>query len=251
MLMLRCLGVSAQPQEARLLFQTREEILDLEADHLGNLYLLHRDRLVKTDGSGQELARFSRPDLGVPDRINVYDPMRILLFYPGFNQLIILDNQLNPIVPPISLFDWGLVDVPCAAIADENNLWLYDQVADRLLKMDVRDGRQLFSTPPLTQLIGQENQPLRLRTNVRGLLVLMEEGIARFDAMGNFSVFSPLPHVPEDLHLRDQSYTLSMQQTIMTEEGQGLHHLEEQAHWTDDGERLYWTEGKAVWCKIY
>lgn len=238
-------------QEAQLLFNVQETILDLEADHLGHLYVLHRDRLIKTDRSGQELARFSRPDLGIPDRINVYDPMRILLFYRNFNLLLVLDNQLNLITAPISLFDWGLVDVPCAALADENYLWLYDQVSDRLLKVDLRDGRSVFRSPPLTQLVGRENQPLRLRTNVRGLFVLLEEGVAVFDAMGNFSAFVPQTSPTDDLHLRAQGYLLSAAGVIQTAEGKEVQRLPPNAHWTDDGERLYWTEGRKIWWRSF
>ena len=163
-----------------------EPILDLEADHLGHLYLVFNDRLIKTDEYGLEIARFSRPDLGIPSQVQVQDPMRVLLHYPEFNQMLLLDNRLNPIRPALSFFDLGMADVPCAALTDEHFLWLFDQASDRLLKMDMRRMEIVFRTPPITQLLQEESRILGLRCNVRGVYLLLETGLVEFDTMGNF-----------------------------------------------------------------
>jgi hypothetical protein len=163
-----------------------EPILDLEADHLGHLYLVLNDRLVKTDEHGLEIARFSRPDLGIPSQVQVQDPMRVLLHYPEFNQMLLLDNRLNAIQPALSFFDLGMADVPCAALTDEHFLWLFDQASDRLIKMDMRRTQIVFRTPPITQLLQEESRILGLRCNVRGVYLLVEKGLLEFDTMGNF-----------------------------------------------------------------
>jgi hypothetical protein len=200
---------------------------------------------VKCDAQGNEIARFSRPDLGVPDRINVYDPMRILLHYTGFNQIVLLDNRLNPIMEPINLFELGLVDVPCVAIADENFLWLYDQASDRLIKLNMREMKITFRTPPITQLLGLENQPLRIRTNVRGLFILMEEGLAAFDAMGNFIGFTPLVGL-NDIHLRKDDWLASKGLKLYSSKDQNRIPLPKCEHWTLDNENLIYSSDKRV-----
>jgi hypothetical protein len=200
----------AQKEEAaeELLFKVNQAILDIEADHLGQLYLLYSDKLVKTDEDGNEISRFSRPDLGIPDHVQVYDPMRILLHYSAFNQIILLDNRLNPLTEAISFFNLGLVDVPSSALADENFVWAYDQVYDQLLKIDIRVPEVSFRTPPITQLIQKESTFIQLRSNVRGVVILVDKGVIEFDAMGNFSSFTSFDS-GDDLHLIENGWILS------------------------------------------
>ena len=143
----------------------------------GHLYLVFNDRLVKTDEHGLEIARFSCPDLGIPSQVQVQDPMRVLLHYAEFNQMLLLDNRPTPIRPALSFFDLGMADVPCAALTDEHFLWLFDQASDRLIKMDMRRTQIVFRTPPITQLLQEESRILGLRCNVRGVYLLVEKGL--------------------------------------------------------------------------
>lgn len=248
LILLTSLSLSLTAQDK--LFSLGEDLFDLEADHLGNLYLLHADQLIKTDQEGNEIARFSRPDLGMPEIINVYDPMRVLLHYPEFNQVVVLDNRLNLRFPPVELFSLGFVDVPCVALADENFLWLYDQVKDQLVKLDMRRMQIVFRTPPLTQLLERETEPLLMRSNVRGVFFLMKEGLARFDAMGNWMGFIPASDI-DDLHIVDDAWTFSRKGQITrangyTAQGMSVNSTMEFIHWTTDGQRVYLSDGKSI-----
>lgn len=170
-------------------------ISNIWADHLGNFYFLGSQGLIKTNLKGQELARFSRPDLGKPDAINVYDPMRLLLHYTFFNQVIILDNQLNQSEQALNLLELGYMDVPCIALADANFLWLYDQVKDKVLKMDRRDQSIQTETLAITQILKRENHVLGLYSSMNGFLLTTDKGLLSFDIMGNFIQFEALTSI--------------------------------------------------------
>jgi len=167
-------------------------ISNIWADHLGNFYFLGSQGLIKTDLKGKELARFSRPDLGKPDAINVYDPMRLSLHYKTFNQVLLLDNQLNQSEQALNLLDLGFSDVPCVALADDNFLWLYDQAKDKVLKMDRRDKRIRLESLAISQILNKENKVIGLYSNINGFLLTTDIGLLSFDIMGNFIQFEPM-----------------------------------------------------------
>jgi hypothetical protein len=201
-------------------------ITHIEADHLGNFYYQGSLGLVKVDPEGEEMGRFSRPDLGTPTVINVYDPMRVLLYYKDFNIVIVLDNRLNPLYPPLDLLKEGYVDVPALALADEFNLWLYDQLQDRVLRMDMRDRKVRFQSLPLTQLIQRESQVSLMRSHVDGMVVLTDQGPLLFDNLGNFKAFYPLPSM-EDAHWTGKRWILSNGKSFFDPQGSKVSQEEE------------------------
>ncbi len=171
---------------------TRNTAIDLtgfDVDHLGNSYFLYNTTLVKYNKTGQETSRFARPDLGAITQFSVFDPMRILLYYNQVNQVWILDNQLNPKYEVVNLFDFQKFDVPSVALADENNLWLYDQIDDCLHRYDLKFASIKLSSQPITPLIGFELEVSLLRAHPNGLVLLSNKGLAFFDNLGNFVFF--------------------------------------------------------------
>lgn len=234
-----------QVEESQLLFELKQPLIDLESDHLEQHYLLYADKLVKVDEDGEEIAQFSRPDLGTPDHIQVYDPLRILLHYSAFNQIILLDNRLNPLTEGTSLFELGLVDVPCSAMADENFIWVFDQVSDRLMKVDIRVPEISFRTPPLTQLIKQESSFILMRSNVRGVVVLVDKGVIEFDAMGNFSRFTPYEEA-DDLHLLDQGWIVSKDGELWKSGKKKISTMPTGSHWSVSAQSVIFGKDKQV-----
>ena len=227
-----------------------EPILDLEADHLGHLYLVFNDKLIKTDEYGLEIARFSRPDLGIPAQVQVQDPMRVLLHYPEFNQLLLLDNRLNPIRPALSFFDIGMADVPFAALSDEHFLWLFDQGSDRLIKMDMRRMEIVFRTPPITQLLQEESRILGLRCNVRGIYLLVEKGLIEFDTMGNFVRRIPVDGA-ESFSLGRTNWWVADEEGLVRSSKKLKLALPKGAAWSGTDEQFFRTDGGTLYKLLF
>src|SRR5688500_1993390 len=65
-------------------------------DPLGNIYLVKGAEVVKYNASGIRTARYSNLQLGDVATIDAMNPLKILLHYRDFQQLVFLDNQLSP-----------------------------------------------------------------------------------------------------------------------------------------------------------
>src|SRR5438552_190098 len=65
------------------------------ADNLGNFYTVREDELIKYLPNGKMFARYSNLKLGSISAIDVTNPLKILLYYRDFQQIIFLDNQLS------------------------------------------------------------------------------------------------------------------------------------------------------------
>ena len=60
-------------------------------DALGSLYFVKNNLLFKNDHS--ILYEYKNLELGKPNRIDINNPMKIVLFYENFNAVVTLDNQ--------------------------------------------------------------------------------------------------------------------------------------------------------------
>src|SRR5206468_842074 len=63
-------------------------------DNLGNAYVVENNELKKYDPSGKLLSNYSEKNLGTLKFVDVGNPLKIILFYPDFQQINILDSKL-------------------------------------------------------------------------------------------------------------------------------------------------------------
>ncbi|GCD80277.1 hypothetical protein [Schleiferia thermophila] len=166
------------------------ELQTFTTDNLGNVYLIYENEIKKIAPYPQSQGltiSFSEPPLGRVASVDAFNPMRILVRYQPFNQLILLDNKLNKIQQAFQLEDIGLMDVQLASMTTQNRIWLYDQVLDQVMLYNPRLESIEFSTQNLTQLLGQENTPVYLQSDATGLYIYAPEtGLMVFDVFGNF-----------------------------------------------------------------
>lgn len=176
-------------------------------DNLGNVYLIYENEIKKIVPYPQfhgVTISFSDPPLGRIASVDAFNPMRILVRYQPFNQLILLDNKLNKIQQPLQLEDLGLMDVQLASMTTQNRIWLYDQVLDQVVLYNPRIESIEFSTQNLTQLLGQENTPVYLQSDASGLYVYAPEtGLMVFDVFGNFVKNIPIRNL-KSVQIKDK-----------------------------------------------
>jgi hypothetical protein len=73
----------------------------------------------------------------------------------------------------------------------------------------------------------------------------MEEGLAAFDAMGNFIGFTPLVGL-NDIHLRKDDWLASKGLKLYSSKDQNRIPLPKCEHWTLDNENLIYSSDKRV-----
>src|ERR1044072_2751903 len=63
-------------------------------DNLGNAYVIAENQLLQFDGNGKPKGNYSESNLGVLRSVDASDPLKILLYYPDFTQINILNSKL-------------------------------------------------------------------------------------------------------------------------------------------------------------
>lgn len=178
--------------EFHLLFRISQPAKFIAADNLGQLYLVTPvNEVVKYSPEGQVLYRFNNNTLGDLSHIDATDPFNLLLYYPDFQVVLIMDRTLN-LLGEYNLWEYGLFQPGVLGMANDNRLWVYDEPAFRLKKLD-RQGRITAQSHDLNQLLPLAPKPVSLIA--RNNLVYMhdpETGILVFDNFGQYLKTLPL-----------------------------------------------------------
>ncbi|MFK7049301.1 MULTISPECIES: hypothetical protein [Flavobacterium] len=101
-------------------------------DNTGFLYFIKNNTLFKTKNA--EKYQYKNISLGKITRVDLQNPLRILLFFENFNIVIALDNQLNE----VQKLDFNNIDntitLSAAGTSALNNYWIFNQNNQQLLR---------------------------------------------------------------------------------------------------------------------
>lgn len=104
-------------------------------DQFGNVYAIDLDNaLIKYNNKGERLWSYSNKSYGGISYVDVVDPMRILLFYPDHQQIILLNSNLTEI-SRYSFTSNPDVQISLVASANNNGFWVYDQLNREISKL--------------------------------------------------------------------------------------------------------------------
>jgi len=99
-------------------------------DGLENMYYTKNNTLYK-DHKG-ELWQYKNISLGKITRVDIHNPLKIVLLYENFNTIILLDNQLSE----TQKINFSENDVPiivsATGIASQNRLWIYNSLSNKI-----------------------------------------------------------------------------------------------------------------------
>jgi len=141
------LSVTAQSSSdsIRLIRKIALQAVSVEADFQGQLYVITRfNELIKMNDTGGILRQYSNNYLGAVQLISIHNPLQIVLFYPGFQTLIILDNSLNEL-KRISMAQLNIPYVTTLGYSPERELWYFDDQLKRFKKVNIY-GRHILET---------------------------------------------------------------------------------------------------------
>ncbi len=130
-------------------FKTEIKGKILKTDKLQNAYLVtQNDELIKYDKTGKKLYTYSNFDLGEITHLDATNPFNILLYYGNFQTIVVLDRTLDP-MNTFDLFQTNIPTINAIAMADDQNVWIYDEANFRLKKINQK-GEIIFESNDLS-----------------------------------------------------------------------------------------------------
>jgi len=156
----------------------------LTTDNLQNIYVAtEKGQIIKYDKKGRQEFEYTNNRLGPVGKIAVKNPLTILVYYPDLAVLIILDRTMS-VIKELNLFDLDIIAPKGIALANDNNIWVYDEVT-AILKKISSEGTILFESRNLNQLLQKQLNPSFLQErNNEVYLSDKENGLFIFDAFG-------------------------------------------------------------------
>ncbi len=183
-LLLLCLSFK-QDQPQRRVIKTKLNYF--VTDNIGNVYTIKDDEVIKYLVSGKMFARYSNLKLGSITTVDATNPLKILLYYRDFQQIVFLDNQLTTNSEPISLEALGYEQTDLVCAGANNSFWIYDKQNNELVRFN-ESSKKVSSTGNLKQILQADLKPNYMKEH-NGYLFLNspETGIYVFDIFGTFS----------------------------------------------------------------
>jgi hypothetical protein len=186
LLLFSTLTVSLSGQEKSAFWSCPDSCKILDIDILGNIYYISGSDVFSKRGIKENrVYTYNDQALGLPSSIDVSNPMKILLFFSDYGQLMILDNTLSPLQELNLIDDSGIVPTIVCHSSD-NSIWVHDQIKNVLLKLS-QEGKVQSSSEDLMMLTGIGVKPeLLFEKNNQVFLRDVNGTYFIFDNMGNF-----------------------------------------------------------------
>jgi hypothetical protein len=178
-----------------LLNTINAQVTFMTTDNLGNIYLLVNNELKKYDGKGTLIKTFSDKSHGSINFVDVSDPLKILVHFRDFHQILFLDNTLSVKTDPILLDDLDLQQPTLVCTSYDNGFWVYDQQNFELVRFD-QNRQNTNKSGNIAQLTGIELKPkFLIETGGKVYLSDLDNGIFIFDRYGTYSKKLPFRNI--------------------------------------------------------
>ncbi len=183
-------SISLQAQSRPTVFR---EVAEIEcsaryftSDKVQHCYLVSSaNEVTQYNSKGEALFRYSNNQLGELSLIDATNPFSSILYYPDFLTIITLDRTMNE-TGEFSFMDLGMDNIKAVGTANDNNLWIYDEAAFQLKKIN-RSGEILFESDNIAMLLGKTLQANFLIAREDQVYVNdPEQGIFVFNTYGQY-----------------------------------------------------------------
>ena len=155
-------------------------------DNFGNLFIVTpQNEVLKFNAKGKFLWNYTNKTFGEINHLDVTDPLRVILYYAAFQQIVVLNNNLSE----ISKYSFNHnpdQQITLTASANNNGFWVYDQINRELKKLsnsfidDLKSGN-------IYQRNGFDMKANFMVSDEQYVYINDEQfGIRIFDSYGNF-----------------------------------------------------------------
>lgn len=158
-------------------------------DPVGNIYLVKgSNALIKYNSNGDSTGFFNEIQKGKITQIDATNPLRVLLYFADYGNILMLDNVLS-LKSTLKLSALGMVNVPCIANSADGNIWLYDP-SGNLIK--VNNKPEISFTISLRNVLDHAIDPVYMIEQDRALYIVdSTEGVKKFDQFGLYKTSFP------------------------------------------------------------
>jgi len=186
-----------QSNDAPLQISFIEKNSHVEIDAFGNIYVINDNEIVKYNVDGVLQKKFSTKRYGNIDFVDAMNPLKILVYYKDFQQILFLDNQLTASSNMISLESLGHEQSSLVCSSSNNSFWIYDKQNNELCRFD-SELKSLVKTGNLKRILDVDMKPNYMQEhNNYVYLNCPSEGILVFDIYGTFYKTIPLKNLKE------------------------------------------------------
>jgi hypothetical protein len=187
--------VAFTPNDLKLLTSIKGSFDFFTSDNLGNIYTVEGCVLKKFNTKGELLQSFSEKSLGNIFSVDASNPMKILVFYKDFRQVIFLDNTLSISGSPIVLDDLGIGQPQYVCTSYDNNFWVFDQLDFVLKRFDI-NLQQTAQSSNLSQVTEKSVKPLYIEEQGNNVYLSDSlQGIIILDKFGTYNKTLPFTGV--------------------------------------------------------
>ncbi len=161
-------------------------------DIMGNCYLVDRQEITKYDNFGRKLSSYSNGALGNITYVDASNPLRILLLYKNFNQIVLLDNSFAEITEPFYLDNAGIDMIDVACISNFGGIWVYNSTDMELQRYNTGMNLEQTGTNLSDLIDGNQTPNFLVEKNDNIYLNFPKTGIFVFDNLGVYYKTIPI-----------------------------------------------------------
>jgi hypothetical protein len=166
-------------------FETQNRNANICIDNLGNIYVYTEKAIVKYNSLGKSLYSYSVTNATNITKIDVLNPLRILVFFKDINQVMFLDNTLSETGININLNSIDLQLSTLVCNSSSKGIWVYDSQNIEISHLS-NTLETLSKTGNLAILLQQEIQPTNMFEFNNQLYLVNRKSILVFDIFGTF-----------------------------------------------------------------
>jgi hypothetical protein len=198
--------VQAQAQtvpDYELIVEINKKTRFITIDKLGCIYTCDGNTLEKYNENGEFLYSYAALSTGRISFIDVFYPLKTLVFFKDFIRMLFLDTKLAPQQTPYNLSALDLYFPTCVCASYDNGFWVYDESLKQLFRYDAQQNVSNKSQI-LTALSEKDINPLFIKESESGFLLVNDtaNGLFIFDRFGAY--LKTIPVYTDYFHVRNQ-----------------------------------------------
>jgi hypothetical protein len=163
-------------------------------DQFGNFYDISSREVKKYNKKGELLFTYSNNILGEISSVDVFNPLKILIYFRDFTKILSLDDAMSARGDVLNLNDLNLEETSLVCRSYNNGVWFYNPIKYQLTRIENRQVINVSSN--LSNLLGENIQPnYLLEFNEKVYLSDIKSGILVFDIYGTYLKTIPIYNV--------------------------------------------------------